>query len=99
MGVVLPRVTFSGNEEVELGAMGSQRFVCVCIILLPAPPVQSPLSGQPQLQAPPSLMGLGGGFHGDGEHGWHYLLDSEPKKKKYAKEAWPGKKPAAHLLI
>ena len=35
-----------------------------------------------------------------GRTGGHYLLDSEPKKKKkYAKEAWPGKKPSAHLLI
>lgn len=25
--------------------------------------------------------------------------DSEPKKKKYAKEAWPGKKPTPTLLV
>ena len=25
--------------------------------------------------------------------------DLEPKRKKYAKEAWPGKKPAPSLLI
>lgn len=25
--------------------------------------------------------------------------DDEPKKKKYAKEAWPGKKPGQHLLV
>ena len=30
-----------------------------------------------------------------------YVIDdpNEPKKKKYAKEAWPGKKPAAGLLV
>ncbi len=26
-------------------------------------------------------------------------LEDGPKKKKYAKEAWPGKKPGSHLLI
>ena len=25
--------------------------------------------------------------------------DSYPRKKKYAKEAWPGKKPTQHLLV
>lgn len=25
--------------------------------------------------------------------------DAEPRKKKYAKEAWPGKKPTHHLLV
>lgn len=25
--------------------------------------------------------------------------DGQPKKKKYAKEAWPGKKPGQHLLV
>ena len=28
-----------------------------------------------------------------------FFSDSEPRKKKYAKEAWPGKKPTAHLLL
>ena len=28
-----------------------------------------------------------------------FFSDSEPKKKKYAKEAWPGKKPTTHLLL
>jgi hypothetical protein len=28
-----------------------------------------------------------------------FFLDSKPKKKKYAREAWPGKKPTTHLLL
>ena len=39
----------------------------------------------------------GGGLYGNQDVG-RYLSDSEPKKKKYAKEAWPGKKPTAHYL-
>ena len=61
-----------------------------------APPIQSPWSRQPQ---PLPLMGFsGGGLYGNQDVG-RYLLDSEPKKKKYAKEAWPGMKPTAHLLL
>ena len=67
-----------------------------------APPVQSPWSRQ---QQPASLMtyhtgGGGGGFYGNQDNAMAtFFSDSEPKKKKYAKEAWPGKKPTAHLLL
>ena len=51
----------------------------------PAPPVANPaeLPHNPQQQAPTVAT---------------FFSDQEPRKKKYAKEAWPGKK-TTHLLL
>ena len=47
-------------------------------------------------QAPPAAWG-----HIQSSMGIPSLFSdsAEPRKKKYAKEAWPGKKPSQHLLM
>ena len=62
--------------------------------------MQSPWSRQQQLTSLMTVGVGGGGLHGNQDVAIAtFFSDSEPKKKKYAKEAWPGKKPTAHLLL
>lgn len=65
-----------------------------------APPVANPAENVPQpaadRRAPTATFG-----HVQSSMGIPSLFSDsmEPRKKKYAKEAWPGKKPTQHLLL
>lgn len=58
----------------------------------PMPLAAAVMPPPPAAMGPPYAMDSGGGLHGFEE-------PDEPKKKKYAKEAWPGKKPTPSLLV
>ena len=64
-----------------------------------APPVQSPWSQQQSASLMTYLTRVdGSGLYGNQENAMAtFFSDSELKKKKYAIEAWPGKKPIAHI--
>lgn len=80
--------------------------MCVLIFfsdfLCSAPPVANPAENVPQMaanrQAPSAAAAWG---HIQSSVGIPSLFSdsAEPRKKKYAKEAWPGKKPPQHLLV
>ena len=79
---------------------------CIDLIfsLFLAPPVANPAENMPQMAAnrqAPSAAAAATWGHVHSSVGIPSLFSdsAEPRKKKYAKEAWPGKKPPQHLLV
>lgn len=99
-----PRTPTSPSSQVTTPTLGFSSSLIIKTITA-APPVQSPWSQQQQQQQPQQPVPLmpysgGGGLYGNQDVSMAtFFSDSEPKKKKYAKEAWPGKKPTSHLLL
>ena len=71
---------------------------------LPAPPVADPMERTTHL--PSSIHTTAMAAPAPWEHTPQdvnipplFSEEAQPRKKKYAKEAWPGKKPPQHLLV
>lgn len=65
-----------------------------------APPVANPSYNKAEQPLRP-FPTMGQWDHAAADVSMPTLFSDEhlPKKKKYAKEAWPGKKPTPHLLV
>ena len=64
-----------------------------------APPVANPSDAPVQPFPSRAALQWGHAVHSAVPMPSLFSDDSEPRKKKYAKEAWPGKKPTHHLLV
>ena len=62
------------------------------IDIAPPPPKTAVSMGGMVMSGPPNMSNV------SGMEGNQFEDPDEPKKKKYAKEAWPGKKPTPSLL-
>lgn len=75
--------------------------LCCLFFTLSAPPVANPAENLPMPVVGHHVPAAAWGHVHPSSMGIPSLFSdsAEPRKKKYAKEAWPGKKPAQHLLV